>query len=66
MNVKLSKFKHWKFSQVPENRTPTMYTYHSRFIPEGAAEASQISPEMPVFYQNYLAMSNTADVTSGT
>jgi hypothetical protein len=47
----------WKF--------PICYinTFHSRFIPEGAAEASQI-----FFYyslQNYLAMRDTADVTGG-
>jgi hypothetical protein len=33
-------------------------TYYSHFIAEGVAEASQL-------YQNYLAMRNTADVTSG-
>jgi hypothetical protein len=40
-----------------------MHTYHTRFIPEGVAEASQIL--LLTFYQNYLAMSNTADVTGG-
>jgi hypothetical protein len=41
-----------------------MYTYHSRFIPERVAETSQIS-KTPAFYQNDLAMRNTADGTSG-
>jgi hypothetical protein len=41
-----------------------MHTYHSRFIPEGVAEASQTFLQ-DVYYQNYLAMSNTADVTGG-
>jgi hypothetical protein len=36
-------------------------TYHLRFILEAVAEAS----ETPTFYQNYLAMSNTADVMGG-
>jgi hypothetical protein len=39
----------------------SLHTYHSRFIPEGVAEASQAS----TFFQNYLAMSNTADITGG-
>jgi hypothetical protein len=39
-----------------------IHTYHSRFIREGVAEASQIFLETPTFYLNYLAMSNTADV----
>jgi hypothetical protein len=31
-----------------------IYTYHSRFIPEGIAEASLLySSETPTFYQNY-------------
>jgi hypothetical protein len=39
-----------------------IHTYHSRFIPEGVAEASQIfHSETLTFYQNYLAMSNTSD-----
>jgi hypothetical protein len=41
-----------------------IHTYRSRFIPEGVAEASQLS-ETPTFYQNYLATRNTADVTGG-
>jgi hypothetical protein len=41
-------------------------TYHSRFIPEGVAETSQIFLQMaPTLYQNDLAMRNTADVTGG-
>jgi hypothetical protein len=40
-----------------------MHTYLSRFIPEEVAEASQTLSETPTFYQNYLAVSNTADVT---
>jgi hypothetical protein len=42
-----------------------IHTYHSRFIPEGVAEASQIFLQAAHVLQNYLAMSNTADVTSG-
>jgi hypothetical protein len=38
-----------------------IHTYHSRFIPEGVAYSS----ETPTFYQNLLAMRNTADVTGG-
>jgi hypothetical protein len=34
-----------------------IHTYHSRFIPEGVAEASQILPR--------IAVRNTVDVTSG-
>jgi hypothetical protein len=34
-----------------------IHTYHSRFVPEGVTEASQIFL--------YLAMSNTADVIGG-
>jgi hypothetical protein len=30
-------------------------------MPEGVAEASQIFLETPTFFQNYLAMGNTAD-----
>jgi hypothetical protein len=40
-------------------------TYHSRFIPEGVAEASQmLLQDAKITYQNYLAVRNTADVTS--
>jgi hypothetical protein len=39
------------------------YTYHSRFISEGVAEASQILTEE--FYENYSDKKNTADVTGG-
>jgi hypothetical protein len=42
-----------------------VYTYHSRFIPEGVAEASQIFFGDTHVYHNYLAMSNTADMTGG-
>jgi hypothetical protein len=41
-----------------------IHTHHSRFIPEGVAEESQIF-ETPTFYQNYLAMRNNADVIGG-
>jgi hypothetical protein len=41
-----------------------MHTYHSRFIPERVAEVSEES-ETPMFYQDQLAMKNTADVTGG-
>jgi hypothetical protein len=40
-------------------------SYDLRFIPEGVAETSQIFLRDAHFYQNYLAMRNTADVTSG-
>jgi hypothetical protein len=36
-----------------------IHTYHSRFIPEGVAEASRI------FLTNLLTKINTADVTGG-
>jgi hypothetical protein len=42
-----------------------IHTYHSRFIPEGVAEAWRYCSETPMFYQNYLAVRNTADVTGG-
>jgi hypothetical protein len=41
-----------------------IHTYHLRFILEGAAETSQIFLR-DTFYQNYIAMSNTAYVTGG-
>jgi hypothetical protein len=37
-------------------------TYHSDFIPEGVSRGISDSFESPTFYQNYLAMRNTADV----
>jgi hypothetical protein len=41
-------------------------TYHTRFIPEEVAEASKIFfRDAPTFYQNHLAMRNTADLTCG-
>jgi hypothetical protein len=42
-----------------------IHTYHSRFIPEGVAVVSQIFLRTPTFYQNLLAMRNTAAVTGG-
>jgi hypothetical protein len=43
-----------------------IYTYHSRLISKGVVEASQIFLwERLTFNQNYLAMRNTADLTSG-
>jgi hypothetical protein len=39
--------------------------YHSRFIPEGVERTLRYPSETPTFYQNYLAMSNDADVTGG-
>jgi hypothetical protein len=44
-------------------KTTYIHTYHSRFIPEGVAEASQIFLRDAHVLPNYLAMSNTADVT---
>jgi hypothetical protein len=40
-----------------------IHAYHLRFMPE--AEASQIFLKTPTFYQNYLAIRDTADVTGG-
>jgi hypothetical protein len=44
-----------------------IHTYHSRLIPEGVSEASQIflqdGKTWATFYRNDLAMKNTADVT---
>jgi hypothetical protein len=44
-----------------------IHTYHSRFIPEGVAEVSQILSQIfhPRFTKIILAMRNTADVTGG-
>jgi hypothetical protein len=47
---------------VPNN---LIHTYLSRFIPESVADTSQISSATPSFYQNDLAMRNTADVSGG-
>jgi hypothetical protein len=47
---------------VLQNLKINIHTYHSRFIPEGVAEVSQGDTK---FYQYYLAMSNTVDVTGG-
>jgi hypothetical protein len=48
--------------------TPLTYmhtiAYYSRFISEGEPEASQIN-HRDTFYQNDLAIRNTADVTGG-
>jgi hypothetical protein len=40
-------------------------TYLACFIHEGVAETSPTLLQDPTFYQNYLAMRNTADVTGG-
>jgi hypothetical protein len=40
------------------------YIYHARVIPEGVAGVAYYS-ETATFYQNYLALTNTADVTGG-
>jgi hypothetical protein len=44
-----------------------IHTYHSRFIPEGVAEASRLFFHIIIlrFYQNCLAMRNTAEVAGG-
>jgi hypothetical protein len=39
-------------------------SYHSRFIPEGVAETSQIHRDAHILPED-LAMRNTADVTGG-
>jgi hypothetical protein len=36
-----------------------------KYIPEGVAEVFRYSSETPTFYQNLLAMRNTADVIGG-
>jgi hypothetical protein len=42
------------------------HTYHSCFIPEEVAEASQVFlRDTSMFYKNYVTMSNIADVTVG-
>jgi hypothetical protein len=41
----------------------SIHTYHSRFIPEYQRQLR--STKTPTFYQNDLAMINTADVTDG-
>jgi hypothetical protein len=46
-------------------RNTYIHTYHSRFIPEGAAEVSQIFLRDTHVFQNKLAMRNTADVAGG-
>jgi hypothetical protein len=48
---------------LPAAAAIVLHTYRSRFIPEGLAEASQIFLRDAHVYQNYLAMSKTADVT---
>jgi hypothetical protein len=40
-----------------------LHTYHSRSIPKGEQRHLKYSSETPTFYQNYLAIRNTADVT---
>jgi hypothetical protein len=53
------------FYFVPDTtRDVSIHTYIPWFIPEGVAEASQIFLR-DTFYQHYLAVRNTADVTSG-
>jgi hypothetical protein len=42
-----------------------IHTYHTRFIPEGVAEASQILLRDAHVLPNYLAVRNTADVKNG-
>jgi hypothetical protein len=42
-----------------------IHTYHSRYIPQGVAEASQIFLRHVHVYQNDLAMKNAARVTGG-
>jgi hypothetical protein len=53
------------------SKTPMFYqndlnTYHSCFIPVGVTEdISHILPKRGIFYQNYLAIRNIADITGG-
>jgi hypothetical protein len=43
-----------------------VYTYiQTTHSSEGVAEVSQIFPETLTFYQNYLAIKSTADMTGG-
>jgi hypothetical protein len=47
-----------------KTKSQNRHTYHSRLIPKRVAETSQIFlRDTPTFYQNDLAMKNTADVT---
>jgi hypothetical protein len=45
-----------KFQFVRLGHLNKIHTYHSRFIPKGVAEASQIFLQDATFYRNYLAM----------
>jgi hypothetical protein len=42
-----------------------IHIYHSRFLPEGVAEASQIFLRDAHVLPKYLAICNTADITGG-
>jgi hypothetical protein len=42
-----------------------VYMHTLTLYPRRGAEASQIFLRVAMFYQNYLAMSNTANVTGG-
>jgi hypothetical protein len=46
-------------------RPSLIHTYHSRFLPEGVAEVSQIFLRNTHVLPKYLVMRNTADVTGG-
>jgi hypothetical protein len=41
-----------------------LHAYHSRFIPKGVTETSQLFLQ-ETFYETDLAIENTADVTGG-
>jgi hypothetical protein len=49
---------------IPILRDFSIHTYHSRFIPEGVAEVSQILLRVTHFLPK-LVMRNTADVAGG-
>jgi hypothetical protein len=40
---------YWIFIQSRENKEHYIHIYHSRFIPEGVVEVSDISPRHPRF-----------------
>jgi hypothetical protein len=45
-------------STTDKNKINFLFTYHSRFIPEGVAEASQMFLRDPTVYQYDSAMRN--------
>jgi hypothetical protein len=67
---KLTKLISIKFCENDERHDPSRYykalilyihTYHSRFIPKRVTKSNEILLRYTTFYQNDLAMMNTAD-----